>query len=207
MLQATRVFFIRHADCDINVYAGARSNPPLSEVGKKQVEALSFWAKNADIDKVYSSPLVRAMDTAKGIAMAKGLEVNPIDALKELDFGEWEGLSASDIPAEERERWYHEPLTTAPPGGETLTELAKRVLSAYRDITDSNVGKNIAIVAHGGPLRTIICSILGLHLSFLWNFELAHASVSAADIYPNGYSLLVFLNNTYFREGFFDKKG
>lgn len=198
-----RIYLIRHADCGLSVYTGAKSNPPLSELGKKQAASLSLWAQAADINMVYSSPLTRAMDTAKAIAETAQLDIKPVDALIELDFGDWEGLSASQIPKEEREKWYHDPISSSPPGGETLAELAKRVVPAFRDIMDTvKGGENIAVVAHGGPLRVIICSVLGLHLSFLWNFGLAHASISAVDVFSNGYSSLSFLNDTHFTGGF-----
>ncbi|AEJ62017.1 Phosphoglycerate mutase [Spirochaeta thermophila DSM 6578] len=195
MTSPLRVYLVRHAACSTRGFIGI-TDPPLSEEGLRQREALARFFAPLRLETVYTSPLARAQATAEVLGTPEEVE-----ALREIDFGQWEGKLHEEIPREALEAWYQNPHTTSPPGGETLVRLAQRVLPAFKEIVSRHgPGGRIALVSHGGPLRVIICSVLGLHLAYLWHFDLDRASVSAVDVYPTGYTSLAFLNHTFHLE-------
>ena len=94
-----RFIFVRHGETEWNVtgrYQG-QTDVPLSEKGRAQAEALGKRFADIHVDEVYSSPLKRAYDTARAIAEPKGLPIHKVDGIKELNFGEWDGLTKEQL--------------------------------------------------------------------------------------------------------------
>ena len=111
---------------------------------------------------IYSSPQLRAMETAKALAGNQGVEVIPLPELVEIGYGDWEGRTASDILTKERklyEEWWQHPATVAPPGGETLNQVDARCKKAWERIKGEIKG-DTAVVAHGGTLAHFIVHLL-----------------------------------------------
>jgi broad specificity phosphatase PhoE len=133
---------------------------------------------------VYSSPLSRALDTAAAFAAPLGLEPVVDDDLRELDFGELEGLTYDEIRREHGElyrEWMERPAEVTFPGGEGLAALRDRVLPAVACVRLRHEGEAAAIVAHGGVIRVVLGDVLGLGDGAVFRLGLDYGGVSVVD--------------------------
>jgi broad specificity phosphatase PhoE len=154
---------------------------PLSSGGRAQAEAVGRALAEHRLAAVYSSPLRRAVDTAAAIAAPHGLEVRTEAAFTEMGFGEWEGLTGSEIEGrhpDEYRRWVETPHRATPPGGERLPDVHRRVTGALDDLKARHGGQTVALVSHGIASRILVLEALGLGLDRLWAISLSAASVS-----------------------------
>lgn len=159
-----RLYIIRHGQTDWNVEGKiqGRQDIPLNESGRRQARALAEGMKSRPVIAVYSSPQLRAMETAEAIASLWNLEVQPVPQLMEIGYGQWEGRTAEDILTTDRElyeSWWQHPATVAPPGGETLNQVDERCRQAW-DLIRSGMTGDTAVVAHGGTLAHFIVHLL-----------------------------------------------
>lgn len=152
-MNETTILLVRHGQTDWNLERRVQghSDRPLNETGLAQAAALVEELAGDRIDAVYSSDLARALDTARGVAAARGLRVQPLAELREKDFGTWEGHTDSEI----RTR-FPQALTGPWGDAETSEQLAERVLEALRGIAAENPGGQVLVVTHGGPLRAVL---------------------------------------------------
>ena len=114
-----------------------------------------------------------------------------------MHFGQWEGLTFSEIQERNPEalaRWQNNLEQHAPPDGETLLQMAERVASAQAAILDRHPSGTVLIVSHGGPLQLWIALALGLPPSRFWQLHLSNASISELAVYPEG-AILNLLNS------------
>ena len=159
------VYLVRHCEAMGNVLGVFQGTTDLdiSETGATQLEFLGKRFKNVHIDKVYSSPLLRAYKTAEAIAKPKGLEVIVDQGLIEINGGIIEGMKLIDIFENYPEleyAWCHEFHNFAPENGEAIKDTYVRVWDAVKRIISENDGKTIVISSHGGVLRTLICRLV-----------------------------------------------
>ena len=156
----TEILFVRHGETDWNVERRVQghSDRPLNANGEAQAQALAAGLRGGRLDAVYASDLTRARDTAAAVAEVHGLDVELLPALREKNFGSWEGLLDTEI----RERF---PQANGGPWGdaESSEEVAERVLSALHEIAVRHPGGRVLVVSHGGPLRAVLrhCSAGG----------------------------------------------
>jgi len=170
----TELILIRHAESEMSGRYLGRTDPPLSDPGRAQAAALARRLAEERLSGLYSSPLQRALDTAKAIAVPHGLEVKTVAYLAELDFGAWDGLSYGEIERGDPERlagWLAHPASIPPPGGETLAHMSQRVVAATQAIVARHPQGVVAIVSHGGPIRALVCHALGLPLEAHWRIR------------------------------------
>ena len=117
---------------------------------------------------MYSSPLSRALDTATAIAARHRLPVVTVDALKEINLGNWEGLTIDEVAARHPARLAArrvDPLHVAPEGGETIADVHARVLPAIRAIVAAHPGETVAVVAQGAVNKAVLLDVLGAPLA------------------------------------------
>jgi len=148
-------------------------------------------------DVIYSSDLQRAHETANIIAKGK-FEVKTDARLREVDFGDWQGLTYNAIKETHPDAltaWENNAYRNAPPNGETLGELTARVQSMLNDLLENCKGKNVLLVAHGGMLQSLVCLALNLPSTMYWQFQISMASVSQIAFYPAG-AIVNLLNDT-----------
>lgn len=190
----TRIYLIRHGETAWNEagrYQG-HQDVELSPRGLEQAILLRERLRKENIKAIYTSDLKRARDTANIIAQAHGLMVNELYSFRELNFGLWEGLTYQEIASrypEEWKKWLAAPGNIRVPGGESYLELQDRVYRAFLKIVARHPGEKLAIVAHGGTLRVIICKALGLGLEGLWRFRIDNGSISILECYEGSYVL------------------
>ncbi len=194
------LLLVRHGETDWNAAKRlqGQTDVPLNTVGQRQAAAVARVLAARTVHAVYASPLQRAWDTAWGIAASLGLTVQPEARLQEMAFGAWEGLTYAEIQQRDPHRlaaWHENPLQVAPPGGETLTQVADRVHTVLRDMGVTCREQTAVLVAHGGPLRILLCLALGLSPQAHWQFAISPASVSELHLYDQG-AMLMRLNDT-----------
>lgn len=138
----------------------------LTETGYEQARTLARRAERESVDLVLSSPLTRALLTAKPAAAACNLEPQTDERLRELDFGGWEGRTLSEIREEDPEsvRRFEESAEHGFPGGEPLHEGADRVIEVFADLSRSHAGGTVLVVAHNTLLRLALCRVLDVDL-------------------------------------------
>lgn len=167
-----RLYLLRHGETDDNVgrMALGRRDVPLNERGRAQAFAIAEALRSRDgIAAVYASPLQRAVDTARPLAEALGLDLRTDDRFIEMDIGEMDGLSLTD--ARERfpdfmRRWLSEEVAEAEmPGGESLADVQGRAWPAIESLRDAHDGAAAVVVTHNFVLLMILCRVLHLPLA------------------------------------------
>lgn len=167
----TKFILVRHGQSKANQcgYLVGKTEAPLSPLGEKQAMAASeYILKSYKVDVIYSSPLERACNTVKGVADGLGLTINKEDALREFDFGEWEGLTHEEIKSKFDDgygKWARDPGTFVPQGGESMTQLQTRVVEKLKEIGKKEEGKTVLIGSHSSVIRALQCYVQGLPLS------------------------------------------
>jgi alpha-ribazole phosphatase len=150
----------------------------------------------AEIQAVYCSDLARAVTSAEIIAGPYGLVPVRVPGLRERSFGAWEGMTFAGIkekfPAE-FEAWARNPLRHSPVGGENTEEVKERVVKALDIIMADHTGDNIAVVAHGGVNRIILCHILGMPLENIFRIEQDYAAVNIIEFWEK-YPVVQLIN-------------
>jgi broad specificity phosphatase PhoE len=150
----------------------------------------------ARLRAVYCSDLIRARKSAEIIAAPHKLDCIALPELRERDFGIWEGMSFTEIkekyPAE-FDAWATNPLKFSPINGENTLQVRERVISALEKILTDHQGENIAVVAHGGVNRIILCHILGIPLENIFRIEQGHAAVNIIEFWDR-YPVVKLLN-------------
>jgi broad specificity phosphatase PhoE len=155
----TTILLARHGETDWNRdgrFQG-HADPPLNAAGRRQAVELSAALAREQLAAVYSSPLRRAVETAEVIATAHGFEPVPVNALREVDVGAWQGLTSAEVEKrfpEQHARWLH--YGQGWEDGETYEQMGERVVAALLDLAAAHDGNRILAVTHGGPIRAAI---------------------------------------------------
>ncbi len=168
----TTLVLIRHGQTDWNVEGRwqGQADPPLNDTGRAQARRVAEYQSQFGFAALYSSDLRRAMETAQIIGAELGMEVIPEPRLREINLGKWQGMLSADIQAQypdEFRRWHHEPWGVQPPDGETVHELAARVLEAINEIIACHPKQRVGIVAHELPIAIVLCRSAGTGLERL----------------------------------------
>ncbi|NLV35138.1 MAG: histidine phosphatase family protein [Clostridiaceae bacterium] len=158
----TRLIFVRHAEAEGNRsrHFHGWTDSPITERGHLQAKRVAEALSDVDVDIIYSSSLKRTMQTASYIARVKKLPVTQTDQLKEINGGDWEGLTWTELERrwpEAYNTWENSPHEHQMPNGESMEEFQRRVLDEVMLIIGKNIGKNICIVTHGTAIRALIC--------------------------------------------------
>jgi broad specificity phosphatase PhoE len=189
---ATRLLLVRHGE----VEEGARGriygrlDPALSPLGHAQAEAAARWVAGERPVAIYTSPSIRARDTAVPIASALGL--TPVDEprLREIEFGELEGLTFAE--AERRDpvtwrEWMERPGEVRFPGGECWDEIRGRAVDAAEAIAAAHPRSPVAVVTHGGVIRALLAEALALPASRTFRMEVGFGSLTILRREPFGW--------------------
>lgn len=178
-----RVILVRHGQTVFNRdsrYQG-HADAELSDLGREQAELVAAHLERTRIDAVYSSDLSRASDTAGAIAARHGLPIFTNPALREVGFGDWEGLTVSEI--QERypdlySNYRRDSITHRAPRGERLEDLQSRTVQAVDEIAQKHPDDSVVVVTHGGPIRAFFCHALDTGLESFRKIRLDNAGVT-----------------------------
>ena len=162
-----------------------QTDVPLGDLGREQAARIGARMARLALPPqiVWSSDLSRARTTAEAIAQPLGLTVRTLPELREIKFGEWEGLTREEILARGEgtllANYRHDSLQHRPPGAETLQAVWDRMVAAMAIIrAESGDAERIAIVGHGGSLRVLICDALEAPITSMRHFFFENASLS-----------------------------
>ena len=195
-----RLLLVRHGITEFNSarrFAGY-SDMELSAEGYEQVEKLRDRLAGDNIDAAYSSDLKRAMLTAETIASKHQLEVTIFPELRELNYGNLDGLTFEQIKCldpEVAELCVNWSPKLKFPEGESVDELSQRVSGFLDRLKQHPLDQTMLIVTHGGPLRMMLCLLLGIETWHWRQVRIDLASLSIVDIYPE-IAILSLLNDT-----------
>ena len=190
----TRILLIRHGETDwnrIHRFQG-RSDVPLNQKGREQARALALALKHEPITAIYSSPLVRAIETARLIKMFHfSTPFFEEEALIEMDLGDFDGMEAKRWAAQFqdfRKAWQENPASVKMPGGESLKDVQTRAIDALERITKIYPpGSTLLICSHNFVNLTILCHALKISLNRFRDLQQDTAGISV--LYKQGYRL------------------
>ncbi|SEM13547.1 bifunctional RNase H/acid phosphatase [Streptacidiphilus jiangxiensis] len=203
MGKPTTFVLLRHGETALTPqkrFSGSGGDDPaLSEHGRRQARlAAAAFATRGTIEAIVSSPLRRCRETAQASADALGLEVRIEEALRETDFGSFEGLTFAEVKERQPEAldaWLASPKT-APPGGESFVAVSRRVAAARDRLLARYAGRTVLVVSHVTPIKTLVRLALGAPTEALYRMELSAAAVSAVQFYADGNASLRLFNDT-----------
>ncbi|MGM0436512.1 MAG: histidine phosphatase family protein, partial [Bacillota bacterium] len=183
------LYLIRHGQTDANVkkiYQG-NSNVPLNESGKEQAKIIAWRFKGYPIKALYSSDLERALETARAINQYHDLDLFIERDLQEISLGEWQGKTRDQVKSEygdfiQQRRDNDDIYTTAVPGGESYQMLERRAMDILNRIVSTSNYDHVAIVTHGGIIKSIVGHIL----------DLPHEKRNAFDVYNTSITVLKY---------------
>ena len=175
----TSLVFIRHAETDLAGTFCGHSNPSINVRGRKQVSNLIATPNFQSFDAIYSSDLLRALETARALAHTSNLPIETNAKLREIFFGEWESLTWAEI--EERDadlarRWIQKFPTLSAPNGEDYTDFEARVLEVCDQLLALGKGGRVAVITHGGVMRVALRHLLGYNEQEAWELTKAYCS-------------------------------
>lgn len=196
----TRLILVRHGESTWNLTGRYQGNidTELSELGVRQSACVAERLRGMHLDAVYSSSLRRALHTAIAVALSHSLDIQVEEDLVEIDHGAWNGLLKEEV--EKRygpllERWQLTPSQVKMPGGESLSDVARRVQRVLDRIADAHPQGSVAVCSHDAVLKTIVALSIGMDLDDFWTVRMDNASITVIDYDREGSHILV-LNDT-----------
>ncbi|MEO8378412.1 MAG: histidine phosphatase family protein [Acidobacteriota bacterium] len=189
------LYLVRHGETVHNVARITQgwSDSDLSEVGRGQVQQLAERLAGLKPTALYSSPLGRAMATARIIAAATGLEIVPLEGLREMNYGQWEGRAFLDIRSEDEDlyrRWIADEHCPCPEG-ESHADVRRRFASALESVNSERA----VVVAHGTAIRIGAMGLLGLPVMSALHFAQDNAAMNLFVLRGDGKWILKYWND------------
>lgn len=209
---ATTVFLVRHGRTELTearrISGGYGADPSLSNAGVQ--DATSVSAAIAEIGRsgpfshldspvvVLCSPMARTRETAAIIAARIGAAIEVVEELREISFGEWDGLTAGELNAKDHDGFmaWQGSWETSPPNGESLAVFNDRVTAAKKYVLEQHSGASVVIVAHVMPIRGFIAQALEAGAPAYWRLQVSPCSISALRFWGNQEAEIQFINNT-----------
>lgn len=186
----TRLYLLRHGEVETRYHRvfGGRIDMELSPLGLQQVQALADYFQRHPPHVMYASPMKRVQQTLAPLAKWTGLQPVIIPGLREIDFGEWTGLSWEQV--NERYKvsafhWLSEIEEGRIAGAEPVAEFRERIALALQQILADSPHKEIAIIAHGGVIRMVLAILLELPFAKMNVFDIEYASITRVVINPH----------------------
>jgi probable phosphoglycerate mutase len=203
----TRLYLVRHGSTprtEEDRFSGA-IGVDLTEEGRRQVTLLGERLRSEAAAAAYCSPLSRAVDTARIIAGACGIEPMTRDGLREIDHGHWEGLTRREVEERfpsEYASWEEDPFTFAPEGGESGIAVLARALPVIREIVTAHRGERVLVVSHKATLRLVLSSLLGFDpRGYRDRLDQAPACLNVVDFKDPVRARLMLFNDTSHYDG------
>jgi broad specificity phosphatase PhoE len=201
----TQLFLVRHGQTVGNVQQVWQgwTGGELTPLGVQQAQATArhLAACGQTFDALYSSPLRRAWQTAQVVGRALGLSPLAHEGLKEIWFGEIEGMTWDEFAArypDVHRRWSdRSDMSFTWPGGESRAEVHRRARQAIQDIAARHDGQSIVVVAHGGTLRAILAHLFPAQLGQPWRHSLDNCSLTRVWLTPDGPQLLALNDQSH----------
>jgi alpha-ribazole phosphatase len=199
MTSLTRIYLIRHGEIagSGEFRYNGQADVPLTPKGFDQYRMLAERLKDAPVSACYTSDLSRCTQGAE--ILCQGREIEPLakSSLRELSFGDWEGMTWRELEEKFPEQWQarmNDFVDFRAPDGENLIDLRDRVLPAITEIVDRHRGEEVLVVAHGGVNRVILLDALGAPTSSMFRIEQDYGCMNIIDYYADGNPVVKLLN-------------
>ncbi len=180
------LYLLRHGKTELaGRYAGA-TDIALSKTGRKQIEEVAPRLSHIDFDHIVCSPMLRCRESLELLNLPHDVIVD--DNLREIDFGEWEGKSFQEISKSSPdlvEQWSAGGNEFCFPGGECIQDFILRLEKAKSKLLSCEKEK-VLVIAHGGVIRYLLCSFLGISYESYLLFRILEGTYVSMDIYENG---------------------
>ena len=191
MDRVSRLYLARHGQVvgydGIPVYG--HTDVDMTDVGVMQMEHLAERLRLVNIAAIYSSDLKRSSLGARIMARHHDAPLHALPELREMHFGEWEGLTLTEIrkrfPDELKKREADLVKYHPPGGGESVESLSERVLPCFENVLQDQEGNDILFVGHGAVNRVILCQALGLDLSQMFTIQQDYGCLNIIDYFPD----------------------
>lgn len=191
MRRDNRVYLLRHGQVagyeDFPVYG--HTDVDLTDVGILQMKQMAERLRFTELKAIYSSDLVRSATSARLVAQNHDVPVHFLRELREMRFGDWEGLTLTEIrtryPEELQKRKDDLMNYRAPGNGESIADLAVRIEVVFDRIRAEEQGNDIVIAAHGAVNRVILCKALGLDLARMFSIHQAYGCLNIIDYFSD----------------------
>jgi probable phosphoglycerate mutase len=211
-LPLTTIVLVRHGRTELTearkISGGDGDDPSLSAAGNSDAEKVAHalkaigsqgsWQRIAPISAVVTSPMKRARETAEIIAEGFGLQVTDNENLREISFGDWDGLSHEEAQAHDPELWnsWRGSWEVSPPNGESLEVFDQRLQLAREQIVERHSGKTVVVVAHVMPIRGFLRWAFDAAAASYWRPQVAPCSISIIRVWGDQTAEVVTVNHT-----------
>lgn len=201
-----RFFFVRHGQTDYNAQGRVQGqiDIPLNELGRWQAGQIGDRLKGYGLGGIIASDLSRASDTARSIADHHGaLTLLTTPLLREINYGAFEGMQFPEIQStypEEYLQWREEKIDYAPPGAESIYEQRARARKAILWVREHCTDCDVAVVAHGGIMRSLIANLLDLGMEQQNRLHFDNTSLTVVSETPRGMALMLANDTSHLRE-------
>lgn len=185
-VQRSRIDLLRHGACEGGEIFRGSTDVALSEIGWAQMQSKIDAVDEAHWDRIISSPLQRCARFAERLAAQRQLPLSCDEALREIHFGDWEGLPHSEAQQRDPEVWrrfWESPEQASPPNGENMADFSRRVCQALDNIAEQYAGESVLLVVHGAVIRVMICHWLGMPMGAMTRLSVPYAGFSRFYVY------------------------
>ena len=180
---------VRHAASQGDGRFIGQNDEPLSVAGRKQLKHLVAKLSRFRIEAVYASDLTRTRETAGAVARRLNLEMKIRPALREMHFGQWQGLSWRQITQRKPRlatRWLRDFPRQQVPGAERFTCFKRRVKQEFKTIVRANQGRRVLVVTHAGVIRVALADALGMTDKNIFRLAADPGAISAVEYFLRG---------------------
>ena len=196
------IYIVRHGQTEWNLLGKTQGhgNSDLTPKGIEQAELLADSMTKYPIDYIYSSDLGRAYQTAEIIGNKLNIEVEKTEALREMNFGTWEGRIIKDIIEEDPElykMWRNEPHLAKIPQGETLSQIKERTDAFIKEINEKYDGKHIVLVTHSLCARIMLLSFLDSDVKNIYRINQANTALNIIELRDYGHVVMKMNDTTH----------
>ncbi len=194
------MFLVRHGQTTWNkeqVFRGT-IDVPLNEQGFAEAEAVRKALDKEPISFIYSSSLSRAVQTARPLAEAKGIEVAMHSGFNDMDFGQWQGRKLEQVQAEEPELfrvWVEQPHECEIPGGETLVQVQRRAIDAWWEVARKHPDRTGLVASHRVVCKLLVLGLMGLGPEKFWDIYQGTAAINLF-IMDDNHAVTYLVNDT-----------
>jgi probable phosphoglycerate mutase len=202
---ALMLYFLRHGQTAYSLTGGycgtAENDPGLTPEGIQMAESFAQAYGSLLWTAIYVSPLRRTRQTAKPLCELVGLEMQRRDGLKEINYGQWEGMHPKEVDRafhDEYVRWLTDPAWSAPSGGEKGVDIARRSSQVLQEIEHTYTEGNILLVSHKATIRIMLCTLMGIDIGrYRDRFSLPVGALSIVELGNRGPLFHIISDRSY----------
>ena len=196
-----KLILVRHGETQLNKDGRIQGlgDAPLNEEGRGQAQAAARALKANLPFVLYTSPVIRALETAQIISDSLNVPLEPLDGLQEADAGELDGLTGAEMRLRYPEfmrRWDKDSATAQMPGGESMADVQERAWRAVGKLVESHSDSRVVAVSHNFTIKSIICKVLNIPLGSSRQLRLDLGAITRLDVYRDR-SSVVSLNENW----------